>query len=328
MTDGEHVPVETRVRIREDIAKQVERTRLSVSRLLVMWGISRSTWYGWGDEATSEPRRRYNALTVLPEEEQAIVRFRQQHREVGYRKLTWMMNDAEAVALSESSVYAVLSKHNLLGPWLSKGGVQAEKEYRHKPSKVHQHWHTDLAYIKVRGVFYFLIMILDGYSRYVLGWDLLMDMTSRSVQDFVQRVREKYPDCHPMLINDNGSAFISRDFKMLVSRLDIQQVFTRRNHPETNGKAERWNGLVRQEALRKSPPESYQEAWQVIADFVDLYNHRRLHAGINFLRPVDLFQGKGQQVLDKRQQRLADARCLRILRNKQRREAELPTIFQ
>ena len=131
-----------------------------------------------------------------------------------------------------------------------------------------------------------------------------------------------------MLINDNGSAFISRDFKMLVSRLDIQQVFTRRNHPETNGKAERWNGLVRQEALRLMPPGSFEEAYSIIGEFVDLYNHRRLHAAINFLRPVDLFQGKGEQVLEKRRDRLASARRSRILRNRKLREAELPTFVQ
>ena len=311
-------------RIRADLTKQQERTGFPLSRLLAWWGLSRSTFYGWAADQPAESR--YNPAAILAEEQSAVVAFRKQHKDVGYRKLTWLMNDEGIAALSESAVYSILSKQNLLGRWNSQGGVPAEKEYQYKPTKVHEHWHTDIAYVKVRGVFYFLIMMLDGYSRYVLDWDLMTDMTSRSVQDFVLRVREKHPQGSPMLINDNGSAFISRDFKMLVSRLDIQQVFTRRNHPETNGKAERWNGSVRQEALRPAAPDSYQDALRVIGDFVTFYNRNRLHAGIKFLRPIDLFEGKGEEVLERRRSRLADARLKRLAKNKQRREAESLTI--
>ena len=170
-----------------------------------------------------------------------------------------MMNDAEAVFLTESDVYSILSRHDLLGP-LAKPGSSAADEYRHKPTSVHEHWHTDLAYVKIRGIFYFLSMILDGYSRMILGWELLTDMTTKSVEDLFVRVREQYPEGKPKLINDNGSCYISKDFKALVSRLEIQQVFTRRNHPETNGKAERFFGSVRREALQLHYPVSFAEA--------------------------------------------------------------------
>jgi transposase InsO family protein len=171
-------------------------------------------------------------------------------------------------------------------------------------------------------------MALDGFSRFVLDWELMTDMTSRSVQEFLQRVRERYPEGKPMLIHDNGSAFISRDFKMLVSRLDIQQVFTRRNHPQTNGKAERWNGVMRQEALRPAAPGSFEEACLVIGRFVEVYNHQRLHAGIKFLRPADLFYGRAEQVLARRVERFAAARQQRARLNKQRREADYSLTVQ
>jgi transposase InsO family protein len=179
-------------------------------------------------------------------------------------------------------------------------------------------WHTDIAYIKVRGVFYFLIMVLDGFSRYVLDWELMRDMLGKSVEDFIQRVKDQYPDAKPKLIHDNGSQFISIDFKKLVTRLEIQQVFTRRNHPQTNGKAERWNGLVKQEAIRPRSPESFQEAWNVIDDFVVMYNNRRLHAGIKFLRPPDMFFGRADPILSHRKERLASARTYRLAINNRR----------
>jgi len=314
--------MEVRAMIRADMDKQLERTGFSASKLLSMYGVSRSTFYGWTEDSISpQEQRRYNPATILPQEEQAVLEYRATHRNVGYRKLTHMMNDAEVAFLSESTVYSILSRHDLLGPFCAKGS-DAEDEYRHKPKAVHEHWHTDLAYVKIKGVFYFLSMILDGYSRYILGWELLTDMTTLSVQDLFLRVRKQYPNGSPKLINDNGSCYISKDFKQLVSQLDIQQVFTRRNHPETNGKAERFMGTMRQEALRIHYPSSFKEAEQVIGDFVSIYNHKRLHAGIRFVRPVDMFTGRAQQVLDKRKVRLEAAKQARIQFNKQqKREA-------
>lgn len=305
---------ETQRLVIEDIERQVKRTKMTVSKLLKLYEISRSTFYGWTGEEVS-PRMRRNLLTILPEEERAVIDFRSHHRDVGYRKLTWLMNDASVAALPESAIYEVLKRNDLLLP-AHPTGTPADKEYQHKPTKVHEHWHIDIAYIKVRGIFYFLVMMLDGYSRYILDWELMPDMLGRSVEDFVVRVREKYPSCLPKLINDNGSQFISRDFKMLLQRLEIQQVFTRRNHPQTNGKIERLNGSVKQEAIRPNAPGSFQEAWQVIADYVIFYNNQRLHAGIKFLRPVDQFEGRGEQILMQRKERLAAAKAARLASNK------------
>ncbi len=298
-----------------DIELQVRRTKLTVSKVLSLYDISRSPFYGWtGGKPTVTPVRR-NLLRVLADEEQAVIDFRKHHRDVGYRKLTWLMNDAEVAALSESAVYGVLKKHNLLGP-AQPPGAPAASEYQHKPARVHEHWHCDIAYIKVRGVFYFLVIMLDGFSRYILDWELMPDMLGSSVEDFVQQVCEKYPDFTPKLISDNGSQFISRDFKMLLSRLDIQQVLTRRNHPQTNGKIERLNGTIKREAIRVHYPQSFEEARQVISDYVLYYNQRRLHAGIKFLRPADLFHGQAETVLQQRQQRLERARHFRYEENK------------
>lgn len=160
---GGHVGTEAQERVRKDLTLQQERTGIPVAQLLSWWGISRSTFYGWGAQIPM-PSRRYNPATVLPEEEQAVSKFRPLHREVGYPKLTWLMNDSDVVALSEPAVYKVLSKHNLLGPWSAEAG-DAAAEYQHKPSRVHEHCHTEIAYVKVARVIYFLFMMLDGCSR-------------------------------------------------------------------------------------------------------------------------------------------------------------------
>jgi transposase InsO family protein len=241
----------------------------------------------------------------------AVLSYRNFHPDIGYRKFCWQMVDENIAYLPESKVYKILSMNNKLQGWNKSDKINTKKEYEHKPQYVHHHWHTDIAYIKINGVFYFLIMMLDGYSRYMLGWELMTDMLSGSVELFVQKIKDKYPFAKPKLINDNGSQFISLEFKKLLQKLEIQQVFTRRNHPQTNGKIERLNGTVKQEAIRPNSPQSYQEAWDILNNYEYEYNFQRLHAGIGFLRPADMFFGRGQQILQERKEKIKNARKLR-----------------
>jgi transposase InsO family protein len=63
-----------------------------------------------------------------------------------------------------------------------------------------------------------------------MDWELMTDMLGGSVENFVQQVKDKYPYAKPKLIHENGSQFVSHDFKRLLQRLKIEQIFTRRNH--------------------------------------------------------------------------------------------------
>ena len=119
----------------------------------------------------------------------------------------------------------------------------------------HDHWHSDIAYLKIGGIFYFLIMALDGYSRYLLGWELMTDMLGSSVENFIARVKEKYPHARPKLIHDNGSQFISHDFKKLMTTLEIQSERTAQSSPDQrqDGADERHRQKRGHQAQRSDP---------------------------------------------------------------------------
>lgn len=315
-----------RFEIVQDIELQIKRTSFSCEYFLRLYGLPKSTYYGWFDEhgklKPPADRKVVNDRKILAIEIAAVVAYRQLHKDVGYRKLTWMMIDENIAALSESAVYQILSHHGLLYGWARPDSEGTEKEYRSKPQYPHHHWHTDIAYIKIGGIFYFLIMLLDGYSRYLLAWDLMSDMRTSSVENFITAAKEKYPHAKPKLIHDNGSQFISHDFKQLVTKLEIQQVFTRRNHPQTNGKIERLNGTVKSEAIRPAAPTDYQEAWNILNEYSLNYNHQRLHAGIDFMRPADLFFGRAAQVKKERKSKILNARLHRKQVNKAETQIE------
>lgn len=313
------MPPEKRELVVGDIKLQIKRTRLTLDFFLNAYGIKKSTYHGWfdSDGGLLAPKARVpiNDRKILPAEVEAVIAYRRLHPDIGYRKLTYQMIDENVACLSETAVYNILSAHDMLSGF-QKTGEPAEKEYRHKPKFPHHHWHTDIAYIKIQGVFYFLIMMLDGYSRYLLDWELMPDMLGSSVELFVQRVKEKYPHVHPMLIHDNGGQFVSLDFKRLMQSLEIQQVRTRRNHPETNGKIERMNRSVKHEAIYPNAPQSYQEACEILNKYAYEYNHQRLHAGIHYLRPADMFFRRGHVILAERDRRLEIARANRKKQNR------------
>lgn len=149
----------------------MKRTGYSLSRVLSMYGVSKSRWYEWQKDLKPEPKKKRNFLAPLPDEIEEILNFRKIHPGVGYRKFTYMLNDANIAYLPESTIFRILKAHNVLAPKIPHDELhKAGKEYRDKPRVVHQHWHMDIAYVKIRGVFYFLIMMLDGHSRFLLDW--------------------------------------------------------------------------------------------------------------------------------------------------------------
>jgi transposase InsO family protein len=106
----------------------------------------------------------------------------------GYRRLTFMMLDADIVAVSPTSVWRVLGQTGLLSKWNgkpSKKGTGFEQ-----PLAAHQHWHIDVSYINISGTFYYLCSILDGYSRYIVNWDLRESMTEADIEIILERAKE------------------------------------------------------------------------------------------------------------------------------------------
>jgi putative transposase len=153
------VPDAARFELKEDLPKQIARTGYGIDFYLDLFGVHRSTYYGWfsesGELLPPVVRKSANPRKARTSEVAAIFSYRKAHMDVGYRKLTWMMVDENVAFLSESSVYQILSDRDLLSPWLRDVNDPAAKEYKHKPKYPHHHWQTDIAYIKINNVFYF-----------------------------------------------------------------------------------------------------------------------------------------------------------------------------
>ena len=285
-------------------------------------GLGHSTYYSW--QARQGQANQHNgqipkAHWLLAWEQAAIVAYARAHPGQGYRRLSYLMLDEGLVAVSPSSVYRVLHAAGLLSPWERKASRKGQGF--DQPRHAHQHWHIDIAYLNLGGIFYYLCSILDGYSRYLVHWEIREQMTETEVQLILQRAREKFPTARPRLISDNGPQFIAHEFKRFIRTCGMTHVRTSPNYPQSNGKLERWHKTVKGEAIRPQTPLTLEEARRVVAKFVRYYNEVRLHSAIGYVTPLARLTGQDQHIRAERQRKLAQARQQR----QQQHHAELVT---
>lgn len=255
---------------------------------------------------------------LTDDEKEGICTFARANPLEGYRRLTFMMLDADVVACSPASVYRVLKIAGLLAgasPVPSKKGTGFVQ-----PLAPHEHWHIDISYLNIAGTFYFLCSILDGCSRFIVHFEIREKMEESDVETILQRAREAHPAARPRIISDNGPQFIAKDFKEFIRIAGMTHVKTSPYYPQSNGKIERWHKTLKGESIRISVPLSLDDARRIVSDYTTHYNTVRLHSAIGYVTPKDKLEGKDQEIHQERDRKLAVARERRQQRRQARRE--------
>ncbi len=104
--------------------------------------------------------------------------------------------------------------------------------------------------LNVTGTFYYFCTVLDGYSRFIVHWEIRPAMTEADVELVIQRAREAFPDVSPHIISDNGPQFIANEFKKFVRLTGMTHVRTSLYDPQSNGKIERWHKTLKTTTIR------------------------------------------------------------------------------
>jgi len=194
-----------------------DRTELPAARFIAWIGVQRGKFDDW--QKRYGEASEHNALVprdhwIEAWEREAILAFHAKNTLEGYRRLTFMMLDADVVAVSPTTTWRVRNKADVIDRW--KQRPSGKGKGFDQPLEPHEHWHIDIAYINVAGTFYSLCTVLDGCSRAVIHWDIREAMTERDVECVVQRARELHPGTAARVISDNGPQFIARDFKEFI----------------------------------------------------------------------------------------------------------------
>jgi putative transposase len=282
LEDLSRVPAETKAAVMQIVEQSKRRSGWQAYRTLVALGVPRSVFYAWKkreslDDRVGKPCRVYE---VVPEERAAICEFALQYPKIGYRKLTWMMIDAETACVGESTVYRVLSDADLLSRW--KRSTVSSGEYNFRPPGPNQQWHTDLMYVWVTARFYFLLSFVDAYSRYIVHHKLLISLDGQSVALELQAALEAPNGAKPRVVHDHGSEFVNRDVAAVIKTHNLIDIRTKPRHPESNGIVERFNGTVRDES-NNDYGGNYLQAEAIIAKLMQQYNEERLLSALVYL---------------------------------------------
>jgi len=294
------------------VNRWTDKTEIAVGCFISWLGVRRSKFYDW--------RARYGKVNEhngwIPRdfwlegwEKEAIIRFFDEHPLEGYRRLAFMMLDANVVAASPTSVWRVLHDAGLLTPWNHKPSLKGTGFVQ--PLRPHEHWHIDVSYINIGGTFYYLCSVLDGCSRFIVHWEIRESMKEDEVEVILQRAREKYPQAHPRIISDNGPQFIAKDFKEFIRVCGMTHVRTSPYYPQSNGKLERWHKSLKVECIRPGVPLTLEDARRLVAAYVEHYNTARLHSAIGYVTPKDKLEGRDQEIFTARDRKLEAARALR-----------------
>lgn len=217
-----------------------------------------------------------------------------------------MMLDADIVAVSPASVWRVLKEAGLLSRWKAKSSRKGTGF--EQPLQPHQHWHIDVSYINLSGTFYYLCSVLDGYSRFLVHWDLRESMSEADIEVILERAKEKFPEAKPRIISDNGPQFIARDFKEFVRISGMTHVRTSPYYSQSNGKIERWHKSLKGECIRPGTPLSLNDARRLVQGYIAYYNNIRLNSAIGYVTPRDMLAGRQQVIHAERDRKLAAAR--------------------
>lgn len=289
-----------------DILAQVENQFKRKRKVLAELGIPRSTYYRWRQgQNESECRvRPWNRAT--PNEERRILAVARELPELSSRQLSAWITDNEGFAISESTVYRILRREGLV----KRQGIQLEaaKEYHTKTTRPHQMWSTDASYFRVVGWgYYYLVTVMDDYSRFILGWKLQKDMSANSLIEVVQEavdatgMTDVPVENRTRLLSDNGAGYVSRAFRDYLNLVGIGHILAAPYHPQTNGKVERYQQSLKRE-VNQLPNELPSHLERAIADFVDYYNYRRYHKALGNVTPADVLHGRKEAILQHRKE--------------------------
>ena len=278
-------------------------------------GISERTLQRWRKTPNKEDGRNFagqdrepaNKLTDSEREKILTICNHPAYAHMTPHEIVPALADEGIYIASEASFYRVLRQAGQAG---HRGKTKPPVNKRPEPVSAtgpNQIWSWDITYLKttVLGLFFYLYMIVDIYSRKIVGWEVYSSENSDNAADLFQKayLREGITGDELTLHSDNGSPMKGATLLMTLKMLGVSASFSRPGVSNDNPYSEAlFKTLKYQPLYPQKPFDTIEDARQWVADFVSWYNEVHLHSGIKFVTPGQRHRGEDIEILENRSQ--------------------------
>jgi transposase InsO family protein len=255
-----------------------------------MTGLSRATYYRW--------RRPQPALAVAVELRDEMQRIALEFPSYGYRRITaelqrrnWKVNHKRVLRMMREDNLLCLRRKSFLVTTDSRHvlPVYSNVARNMTPEAVNQLWVADITYIRLRAEFVYLAVILDAYSRRVVGWALGRTLEAELTLSALRMAfRERRPEPGLVHHSDRGVQYACGAYTGLLRQHQATISMSRRGNPYDNAIAEAFVKTLKYEEVYRSEYRDLRDAHVCIGEFIDsVYNRKRLHSALGYRPPAE-----------------------------------------
>lgn len=265
---------------------------LSIKKICEALSVSRSFYYRYS--ASPKVKQKARDSILLPEIEKAVL----VKRKYGYRRVTRYLRENGHI-VNHKRVLRVMRAEKLLCKRKKKFVKTTDSNHSGKiyPNVakglvlqgINQLWVSDITYIRVGGIFVYLAVILDVYSRRCVGWS--MDRTleaSLPLKALEKAISERQPNGSLVHHSDRGVQYASKDYTAMLKKNGITISMSRKGNPYDNAYAESFIKTIKYEEVYLYDYQSLREAKESVREYIqEIYNKDRYHSGIGYQSPED-----------------------------------------
>ncbi len=285
------------------LVELISNSRLPIKKAAKEYGISDASFYTWRKQLQAratlkEQETEPDARDRLDEAEKKLLTLKEQFPYYGTVKLSKQLLRTYGLNLHPGKVKRILENHGFTQERLPKAPPKGSRRFeRINPNEL---WMLDIMFyrLKKEGRFY-LISILDDYSRFIVAHKVCTTQTGDNVALVFQEAVESF-GLPNQLLTDRGSQFASwkgiNAFQALLGNLGVEHILTKCQSPQTIGKIESFHRNIQNELLRQNEYSTIKEARKAIEEYVEYYNYERVHMGIGYLTPADRFFNAAEAV--------------------------------